>query len=233
VFSHPKFWSPGFHRRFRKGFIEQSFTLFLRRDVPLKKLEELVTKDDLDPLDCLGGVPPISGLGKDMCEARSQTKSHEFTYVALVSEILFIRTLYHLFQHLVVDIAQLERRSLRVEPNAIEDMRKSGTANVSDSFGRWWAAIWLLFVLSPFGRASDVLSSFCDRWAHDRMVRVPEIQTLVAEWLVSDEGTDERGVQGYPQACIGVFSRVIPEPDKRIPPRTILKDVSDKWEVDL
>ena len=132
-----------------------------------------------------------------------------------------------------MDITQLERRSLRVEPNAIEDMRESGTANVSDSFERWLAAIWLLFVLSPFGGASNVLSSFCDRWAHDRMVRVPEIQTLVAEWLVNDEGTDGRGAQRYPQACIGVFSRVVPEPDKRIPPRTILKDVSNKWEVDL
>ena len=37
----------------------------------------------------------------------------------------------------------------------------------------------------------------------------------------------------YPQTCVSVFSRVIPESDKGISPRAILKDVSDKREVDL
>jgi hypothetical protein len=31
----------------------------------LKKLEELVTKDRLDPFDCLGGVPSIGGLDQN------------------------------------------------------------------------------------------------------------------------------------------------------------------------
>ena len=62
VFSHSKLRSSSFHRRFRGRFVEKGFTLFLRRYVPLKKLEELVTEDDLDPFDCLGAVPPIGRL---------------------------------------------------------------------------------------------------------------------------------------------------------------------------
>lgn len=77
-------------------------------------------------------------------------------------------------------------------------MRKSGTINVSGSFEMHLAVIGSLFILSPFGRVSDVLSSFCDRWAHDRMVRVPEIQTLIAEWLVSDEDKDETDIHLMP-----------------------------------
>ena len=62
VFSHSKLRSSGFHRRFRGRFVEKGFTLFLRRYMPLKKLEELVAKDNLDPFDCLRGVPSIGRL---------------------------------------------------------------------------------------------------------------------------------------------------------------------------
>ena len=66
-----------------------------------------------------GGVPPIGYLDQN----------DKFTYVALVSEILFARTLYHLFQRLVVYIAQLQRRSFCVESNVIEDTQESRTTN--------------------------------------------------------------------------------------------------------
>jgi len=77
-------------------------------------------------------------------------------------------------------------------------MRKSGTVNVSDSFEVRLAVIGSLFVLSPFGGASDVLSSFRDRRAHDGMVRIPEIQTLIAKWPVSDEDKDKYGTHLIP-----------------------------------
>ena len=63
------------------------------------------------------------------------------------------------------------------------------------------------------------------------MVRIPEIQTLVAKQLVSGGGMD--GCSKYTHACIDIFSRVIPELDKGIPPRTVLEDVGNKWEVDF
>jgi hypothetical protein len=62
MFSHPKFRSPRFHRRLRERFIEQGFTFFLCRNVALEKLEKFVSEDNLDPFDCLGGVPSIGGL---------------------------------------------------------------------------------------------------------------------------------------------------------------------------
>lgn len=61
VFSHPGFRGSRSDRP-RERFVEKGFALFLRRDVPLKKLEELVTEDELDLFDCLGGIPPICGL---------------------------------------------------------------------------------------------------------------------------------------------------------------------------
>ena len=77
-------------------------------------------------------------------------------------------------------------------------MRKSGTASVSNSFAMRLAVIGSLFVLSPFGEVSNVLSSFCDRRARDGMVRIPEIQTLITKWLVSDEDKDEYGTHPIP-----------------------------------
>jgi len=120
-------------------------------------------------------------------------KQLKFTYVALVSQILFVRALYHLLQRLVVDVAQLECRGFRVESNAIKDVRKPGTPDVSGSSDTGMTAIWSLFVLSPFAGASDVLPSFRDGRTRDGVVRIPEIQTLIATWPVSDEHKDGHG----------------------------------------
>lgn len=78
-----------------------------------------------------------------------------------------------------MDIAQLERRGFRAESNAIENMRKSGIVGVRDSFEMRLAVVESLSVLSPFGRASDVLSSFRNGRTDHRMVRVSEIQALI------------------------------------------------------
>ena len=63
------------------------------------------------------------------------------------------------------------------------------------------------------------------------MVRIPKIQTLVAKQLMSGGGMDE--CDKYTHACTDIFSRVVPELDKGIPPRTVLEDVGDKREVDF
>ena len=99
----------------------------------------------------------------------------KFTYVAVISEVFLACALYHLLQHLVVDVTQLERCSLRVESNPIKDMRKPEIINVNHPSGKRFSTVGLLFVFPTFGGAPDILSSFRDRWAYDRMIRVPEI----------------------------------------------------------
>ena len=156
-----------------------------------------MTKDDLDLFDHLGGVPSIRGLDQKG-EEQNREKSNRLIYVALVSEIFFVSTLDHLLQHLVVDVTQLERRSLRVESSPIKDVRESAIVNVNRSSRKRFSTIRLLFVLSPLGRVPDVLSSFRDRRTHSGMVRVPEIHTLIAKRFMSDEGVDECGAKSTP-----------------------------------
>ena len=69
---------------------------------------------------------------------------------------------------------------------------------MSDSSGMGLTAIWSLFVLSPFGGASNVLPSFRDGRTRDGMVRIPEIQALIATWPVSDEDKGEYGTRSTP-----------------------------------
>ena len=77
-------------------------------------------------------------------------------------------------------------------------MRKPGTADVSDSSEMRLAVVGSPFVLSSFGGASNVLSSFRDGRTRDGMVRIPEIQALVTTWPVSDEDKGECGIHSTP-----------------------------------
>ena len=74
---------------------------------------------------------PSVALKQREMKCGKKQKQHDFTHVTLVPEILFACALYHLFQHLVVDVTQLERCSFRIESNAIKDMRKSRIAYVN------------------------------------------------------------------------------------------------------
>lgn len=131
-----------------------------------------------------------------------------------------------------MDVTQLKRCSFCVESDAVKDMREPGIINVN-FVGMVSANTSQLFILSPFSRATDVLSSFCDRWPHDGMVCVPKIQALVAKRPLSSEVRKGVAHDRYPQACGDVLARIVAKSNKGIPPRAILEDVGNKREVDL